>query len=29
MKAVKPEDIPNFLDESWAIKEKVNDDEKK
>jgi hypothetical protein len=29
VKAVKPEDIPNFLDESWAIKEKVNDDEKK
>lgn len=29
MKAVKTEDIPNFLDESWAIKEKVNDDEKK
>lgn len=26
MKAVKPEDIPNFLDESWAIKEKVDDE---
>ena len=24
--AVKPEDIPNFLDESWAIKEKVDDE---
>ena len=24
--AVKPEDIPNFLDESWAIKEKVDNE---
>ena len=24
--AVKPEDIPNFLDESWAIKEEENTD---
>ena len=25
-KAVKPEDIPNFLDESWAIKEEESTD---
>ena len=24
--AVKPEDIPNFLDESWAIKEEESTD---